>query len=364
MSKPYLHCLALPILFAAVAFAQQNPTPGLSPRPEPAPAATLNAGEGRIKLDVVVTDKSGKPVTGLELSDFTLLDNGQPSKILSFHAVDSHSAGGSKQAADPPVEVILLLDMVNLPFSQVSIARQQIERFLRQNGGHLEQPVSLYVLTEDSLDAQRQPSTDGNALADSFSKIESRLRSSNIEGGEYGNIHRVQISHKALSGIANYEAGKPGRKLLIWIGPGWPMLDQLNIGRSAKGKLEDFENIVEFSTRLREARVSVYSISFGVPNARTSLYESFLKGVKTADKANPPNLALKVLAVQSGGRVLGPDGDMTGQINSCIEDAKAYYVLSFEPPRADGPNEYHDLKVQINKPKLTARTNTGYYNQP
>jgi hypothetical protein len=32
--------------------------------------------------------------------------------------------------------------------------------------------------------------------------------------------------------------------------------------------------------------------------------------------------------------------------------------------RADHANEYHDLKVLVNQPELTARTRTGYYNQP
>ncbi len=31
---------------------------------------------GIIRLDVVVTDKSGTPVSGLKQEDFTLLDNG------------------------------------------------------------------------------------------------------------------------------------------------------------------------------------------------------------------------------------------------------------------------------------------------
>jgi len=41
---------------------------------------------GPIYLDVMVTDKAGAPVSGLELKDFTLLDNNQPGKILSFQA--------------------------------------------------------------------------------------------------------------------------------------------------------------------------------------------------------------------------------------------------------------------------------------
>ena len=357
MCKPYLHCLALSFLFVTVSFAQQNPTPALATLPNP--VAMPKKTDGRIHLDVVVTDKSGKPVTGLDLNDFTLLDDNQPSKILSFKAID-----GAVQKADPPVEVILLLDTVNLPFGQVSIARQQIDKFLRQNGGHLAQPVSILVLNDKSLDAQGQPSTDGNAQAEAFSQIETRLRPSTLTAGTYGAVERFLMSLKTLRGIANFERVKPGRRLLIWVGPGWPMIGGIYIGRSDAGRQADFMKIVEFSTRLREARVSVYSVSFGQSDEVTTLYRSFLKGVKTADDASATNVALKVLAVQSGGRVLGPDGDITAQINSCIEDAQAYYTLSFDPPRASGPNEYHDLKVQIDKPKLTARTNTGYYNQP
>jgi hypothetical protein len=71
-----------------------------------------------------------------------------------------------------------------------------------------------------------------------------------------------------------------------------------------------------------------------------------------------------VLAVQSGGSVQGPDNDLTAQINRCFEDARAFYTLSFDSPAAGHANEYHDLKVLVDKPGLTARTSTGYYNQP
>jgi len=68
--------------------------------------------------------------------------------------------------------------------------------------------------------------------------------------------------------------------------------------------------------------------------------------------------------VQSGGRVLGPNNDLAAQIGSCVQDARSFYTLSFDPPRADRASEYHDLKVVVATPGLTARTNTGYYNQP
>ena len=45
-----------------------------------------------IHLDVVVTEKSGAPVSGLQLEDFTLLDNNVPQTITSFEAVDGRQA--------------------------------------------------------------------------------------------------------------------------------------------------------------------------------------------------------------------------------------------------------------------------------
>jgi hypothetical protein len=89
-----------------------------------------------------------------------------------------------------------------------------------------------------------------------------------------------------------------------------------------------------------------------------------VKGVKKVQQAGVPNLSLKVLAVQSGGVVLPPTNDMAGSIQECLQDAGAFYTLSFEPAPADGPDQYHELKVRVDKPGLTARTRTGYYDQP
>ncbi len=38
-----------------------------------------------------------------------------------------------------------------------------------------------------------------------------------------------------------------------------------------------------------------------------------------------------VLAVQSGGRVLGPDDNLVSQIDSCVQEASAFYTLIYKP---------------------------------
>jgi len=320
--------------------------------------------DGRIHLDVLVSDAAGKPVPGLQPLDFKILDDNQPRRILSFRAFDGITA-----KPNPPVEVILLFDTLNLPFEQVAITRQEIATFLGQNGGHLAQPVSLMLLTDAGLRIQPRPSVDGNALLAVLDQIKGNISTINPAMGADGSLQRFQLSLRQMAGMAENEAARPGRKLLIWVGPGWPMLDSAKFTFSDKDQRSYFDGIVELSTKLREARMVVYSVSepgpgLGAAPDRRFLYMDFLKGVKSPRQADTGNLALKVMALQSGGRILGPDNDIVSQINSCIADANAFYTLSFNPPPAEHVDEYHDLKVQVSQPGLTVRTNTGYYNQP
>lgn len=367
--------IALLFCLSSLVSSGQTPPAGTAPPTQVPPASGQNGqvltarpvspdsnslpSSSTINLDVVVTDKSGKPIPGLALTDFTLLDNNQPARILSFHAYPA-----TAQQPDPPVEAILLFDTVNTTFDTVSYTRQQVENFLRANGGHLPLPVLLAWLTNDGIVAQPEPSVDGNALAAQLDAYEGRLRSITRAAGAYGAIERFQFSTHMLDQIARAEVDKPGRKLLIWAGPGWPMLDGPNINFSGKGQQQIFEEIVELSTLMRLGHITLYSVSQGMPGPDTFLYQSFVKGVKKVQQSGIPNLSLKVLAVQSGGLVLPPTNDLAGSVKECLQDAEAFYSLSFEAPPADGPNQYHELKVHVDKPGLTARTSTGYYDQP
>lgn len=344
------------------ASAQTDPVLVNRPPPRPAQPASPVTSEGRIHLDVLVSDAVGKPVPGLEPQDFKVLDDNQPRRILSFRSYD-----GITVKPEPAVEVILLIDTVNLPFEQVAFTRQEIAKFLHQNGGRLAQPVSIMLLTDAGLRVQPRPSVDGNALTSLLDQIKGGIHTINSAMGADGDLQRFQLSLRQMSTIAENEATRPGRKLLIWVGPGWPMLNSNNYRFSDKDQRRYFDAIVELSTKLREARAAVYSVApANVQNdgQRTFMYKDFLKGVPSALKADTGNLALKVLANRSGGLILGPDNDLAGQIDRCIADANGFYTISFDPPHAEHADEYHDLKVQVSQPGLTVRTTSGYYNQP
>jgi len=377
MCKPHPAFLAL-FFCTALAVARQNPPVAPPPAPstptpsdpvlvnrppprQPPPPSPITP-EGRIHLDVLVIDSTGRPIPDLGPQDFKLLDNNQPTRILSFRSFD-----GVIVKPNPPVEVILLFDTVNLPLQQVAFARQEIAKFLRQNSGHLAQPVSIMLLTEAGLRVQPRPSVDGNALVTVLEQIKSGVHSINSAMGAEGDLERYQLSLRQIATIAENEATRPGRKLLIWVGPGWPMLDSNSFSFSSKDRIHYFDAIVELTNKLREARIAVYSVApqnVESDGLRRFMYQDFLKGVLSPQKADTGNLALKVLVLHSGGRILGPDNNLAEQINACIADANAFYTISFNPPRAGHADEYHDLKVQVTQPALAIRTTTGYYNEP
>jgi hypothetical protein len=114
---------------------------------------------------------------------------------------------------------------------EIAAAEREAESFLRQNQGHLRQPVSIYRLSEDGLSGSAQPSTDGNLLADEIAhRKEPRWVWKTPEVAKYistFNLSRpprlLKPLHSllALGSIAVEQRRRPARKLMFWLGPGW-----------------------------------------------------------------------------------------------------------------------------------------------
>jgi VWFA-related protein len=347
-----LSCCLLPI------FAQQQP--GSAPA-----AGQLATGAAKhLVLDVTVTGRSGNAIKGLEEKDFTVLDNGHPQSILSFQA----TGGVATADLQPAVKIVLLVDEVNTNFNRVSYERDRIEKFLQQNNGVLAHSMSMAFFSDTGTEISDQSTRDGKSLLAAFDQHETALRSIRRSQGIYGAVERFQLSLNTLNSLVAKEAPVPGRKIVIWISPGWPILSGPNIELTAKNQAALFASVISVSTALRDARVTLYSVnpegSEDAATGQTTYYEEFVKPVTTANKVLAGNLALQVLAVQSGGLVLLPSNDIEGQINRCVVDADAFYTLTLDMAQAERPNEFHAIQVKVATPGLIVRTRDGYYVQP
>lgn len=314
---------------------------------------------GKIVLDVVVTAKSGEPVSGLQQQDFTLLDNKVPQTLASFQAVDGRQAS---------IEVILLLDTVNIGYENVAYERSQIDKFLVNEKGQLAHPTALAVLTDKGVERQQEFSTDGQALSAALDRYMVALRTVNRNAGFWGADERIQYSLGGLRDIAQREASRPGRKLILCLSPGWPLLSGPEVELTSKAREQIFANIVDLSTLMLQGRITLYGIDpLGASEAASThvtYWENFVKGVSKPSQAQAGDLALEVLATQSGGVAYNSSNDVTSLIQKSLRDAAVYYELSFNPAQGEHPQEYHHLEIHVAKPGVTARTRQGYYSQP
>ncbi|HLI77480.1 MAG TPA: VWA domain-containing protein [Acidobacteriaceae bacterium] len=320
------------------------------------PAAMNN---GPMELNVVVTaGDRGKPIAGLPQGNFTVLDNGAPQAIRSFRAVSGSAA---------PVKVLIVIDAVNVGYDRIAYERQEIEKFLRANDGRLAEPTALAVFSDTGTQIQPGYSTDGNALSQELDKQVIGLRDLRRSAGFYGAEERLDMSLKTLSQLVSRETSEPGRKFILWVSPGWPLLSGPGVQLSAKSQQGLFGEIVDFSNALRAANTTLYAVDplgAGEGPGRTFYYQEFLKGVTKPSQVVPGDLGVQVLAEQSGGLFLSGNNDIGVLLRQCVDDASAYYEISYQPPPSEMPNQYHRIEVRIADGHLKARTRQGYYSQP
>lgn len=395
---------AFSVCLALSSFSQETtPSPaasGLQQSPIPPPPITLipRSHEDRenryrlahrIVLNVFVSDSSGKPVPGLKQEDFTLLDNGQTRTVTTFRAVKGHEGIA-------PVRVMFMLDAVNNSPKDVTTDGEGIEQFLKQTEGPLKYKTSIGILSgsgasvgqpsqnRDALIEELRTSTKGVhpfVCSDEGGGSEQVFTTMNLGIGTavLDKLHadqkssclnqRFKQSVSALKKLAMEQEDVPGRVILIWIGPGWPLLLNPEFRVDTKPLRQNlFDNLAQVSNALREAQVTLDAVFSPDLSRRVELRSdhdnAFFNGVPTEDQVTASSLGLQVLAHQSGGWILRQSKDLAAEIAKCIDDAESYYVLSFDSPAATATGEFHSLQVNVNKPRLTARTNTAYYAQP
>lgn len=148
---PLLSLLALASLATGGWFQAPSPPPGEVPAP------TIRVSTHLVLVDVVVTDKQGKPITGLHPEDFEVQENGKAQKISTF------VPAGENLAEAPPLPpgiysnkpqyrspggpiTVMLLDAVNTPFADQGYARRQMLSFV-QSQYKPGQRMAIFTLT-------------------------------------------------------------------------------------------------------------------------------------------------------------------------------------------------------------------------
>lgn len=259
--------------------------PASQQAPSQAPP-TFHTQTELVTVPVVVSDRTGKHITGLKQSDFNVEENGHRREIANFEEI-APTSDPYKNPARPAMlysnvvqqdehvrrTTIIVLDLLNTPFIQKADAKKQLITFLArnvQNAG----PTSLHVLTSKGLRQVHSFSSDTSVLIAALQKTDSTLSSQDEQKagsfidpesanpfddptagndassqaallqeamaeradaiyGAYKQRRTSLVTLVALEQLARAYSGIPGRKALLWTTGGLPFL--LNDPHSLNG---------------------------------------------------------------------------------------------------------------------------------
>lgn len=376
-------CLFLPPVVSAQSSAPPGPRfPQLIPRTH-SEREQKYEDLHRVILNVQVTTTAGQPALDLEQSDFNLLVDNQRSKISSFQRAGNDSAA-------TPVRVVLVIDALNNSAGRVGSYRKAISKYLQSGSGALVNQTAIAVLSDRGM--EMSPFSDDRAAVmrelnnrsgkiDSMScrdiALQGSMESSSAIPSHDPNARPDcldRLFNSSVSGLnslaeslvlSRSRSHRPLRTIIIWLGRGWPLLNEIGYMPDTLDTKESFyRNFVNVSEALTEAQVTlddVASTEF-LPVGQKKLQSSyFFQGVSASKDAAASNLALQAFAWQSGGVVLNSTRDIASEIARCVADARSYYLIGFSYPPAKGFGERHMVEVSVGRSDLITRTRTIYY---
>src|SRR5215813_550741 len=354
--------------------AQQNPT--------------IKATTRLVVLNVVVTDRLGRPVSNLKKEDFSVFENGRLQSVDTFEASRAQSSSVEASASGVAAasnsantnlsiaatsagpRVILVLDQLNSISEDAMFAVQKLQKYLQSQPAVLRQPTSLYVLNKRRLEPILGPTLDREAILAKIKKDIIELPPHNLEsGGIQGAANRLVASLMALDEITLANAAQKGRKNIVWIGNAMTVLSDTHVSGVDSAK---FRNWVHYTANwLEETQTTVYTIDpRGVevsPAAVTT--GGMITGLVPAGGIVGPDvttgeLVFEAVAPESGGAILRKRNDIDVAIADVVQDGSSYYTLSYYPTNTVWDGSFRQIKIRIEPANLIARTQHGYYAFP
>jgi len=386
---------------AALAFlaAQQTPQPSAKP-------PVFRAGTRLVQLNVVVHDRHGEPVTDLKKEDFAVLERGKP-QAIAFFSMDTAAQAPLPSAPLPahiftnvlpehggvPTGVtVIVLDLVNTGWADQHRARDALVKFLKQI--EPQDRIAIFSLGGRGLTLLHDYTTDSAALVARLHgmtpEISTELDASILNPGEQQELRNMGLdaiadanqreadfytTNRAVNTLASFEAiaqhlaGLPGRKNLIWLSAGFPLMigfDEMpEPGQHFSTRDQRiFSPEMESAARaLNNSGIAVYPVDARGLVAPTQFSASSRTPgrMPTLAQTNANTDTMRDLAERTGGRASYNTNDLTRAIRRAIDDSRVTYTLGYYSTDESQDGRFRDIKVTVDRPHLDVRTRKGYF---
>jgi VWFA-related protein len=383
----------------------------------------FHANAQTVVLDVVVTDRNGQLVQGLNQGDFLLSEDGHLQTITSF---EEHTAAQSVQAALPELPpntftnvprvksadslTILLLDSLNTPSDDLGRLLDQMLKYV--NGLKPGRPLAIFALgrrlrliqdfTADPalLAAALNHQKGGAFMLRSGGEIaadqqmldepgEAKEPGSSVASGVFlapflagqaasQTDDRVKVTLEALQELARYLAGVPGRKNVMWVSAAFPLaivadpsLDtpfssSFPTARNYQGEVRKTD------TLLAAAQVAIYPIA---ANGLATDSRDVDRPVETPEAVkkqqiasqhdtqvrNPDQATMDQIARETGG-IAFYDANGLDEVLARVTDQGSYfYTLTYTPTGSEPDGRYRKIEVKLSTNSYKLNYRPGYY---
>ncbi len=279
-----------------------------------------------VTLFVSATDTHDKPIAGLSIGDFQILDNGKPRTILS---ADPVPASDTPQSAQPAVFIVL--DLFNADLAARGYTENELIKGLQRQESV--ENVYVYLLTSagtiSPVHAVGSPQGDGPWTQQIKPVLDAALKKVNglkSEDDRYEML-RIQPTWQALFSLMNEIQRVPGPKSFLWITQG-----------IENGFMQPGREMVINTTPLR-----VFAAQLSSAGGVADSVQERPNGSLATDNTGSPGDTLRQLAELTGGTAYPTDTTEKAIADAINNPPLLNYRLTFAPEKTDG--KYHKLKV-------------------
>jgi VWFA-related protein len=397
---------------------QQQAPPAQTAQPPAQPPAApdqpiFRAGINFVRVDVIVTDRQGNPVTDLTLEDFQIEEDGKPQKPEQFRLVKidttTQPAYTSRTIRSRNDEETAAAD----ENSRIFVFFLDDYHVRRETSMSLKKPVVEFISTQlapSDLVSVMHPLTPLDAVTLSRNHQGVINTVEKFEGRKYdydpvNDIERAyvykltpdaiemirrQVALTAMRGICTkLGALREGRKSLILISEGYnallPPQMRSNIpgGYGAGGTVtrdpfaaenNPMEDRANFSATMDMQR-ELQDVFDACNRNNTSIYAVDPRGLAIGEFDITSNVSIRTsqsylnasmdtlrdLAANTDGRAIVNRNDLAAGMKQIIRDSSAYYLVGYNSTQAPTDGKFHEIKVRVKRPGVQVRHRKGYW---
>jgi VWFA-related protein len=386
---------------------------GTSPRAQepvdPEQAPIFRTRVDVVTVDVVVTDRQGRPVTDLTAADFEVRESGRPQTIESFQLI---------QTDDGLEDPLAKRDILSFDEHRREVSRSDNRLFViflddyhvrRINSMRVREQLAEFVsgLTPHDLVAITTPLRPPSAMTFSRNHAATANELLNFVGRKYDYrpmnpleeryaseppaTHeriRNEWTISGLRSLCTYMAAiRDGRKSILYVSEGMTgtlpagamvetVYGRMPAGRGGSPTAQPDSNQMTREFFDSASLLSDLQVVFGAASrGNTSIYTLDPRGLAVSEytvedlvtpgadtrQLNESSDNLRIIADETNGRAIVSRNDPMPALQQMHRDSSTYYLLTYTSSLSPRDGKFQEIQVRVRRNNLDVRARKGYW---